>query len=138
MQRPLLILVGIVFTGLALLGAVLPGLPTTPFLIVALWAFARSSERMTRWLERIPILQSALVEARRFEERKAVRPSVKVTALAFAWGSAALTTYWAGTLASALPLTVVAAAVSATAFMLWIPTDRTPMEPTSKSHRDGP
>lgn len=138
MPRPLLILVGIVFTGLALLGAVLPGLPTTPFLIVALWAFARSSARMTRWLEGIPILQSALVEARRFEERKAVRPSVKATALAFAWGSAALTAYWADNIVSALPLTVALAAVSATIFMLWIPTDRTPMEPASKPPRDTP
>ena len=137
MPRPFLILIGIVFTGLALLGAVLPGLPTTPFLIVALWAFARSSERMSRWLERIPILQSALIEARRFEERKAVRPSVKATALVFAWSSAALTAYWAGTIASAVPLTVLAAAVSATIFMVWIPTDRTPMEPASKPTKDG-
>src|SRR5690606_21910573 len=63
MRKLVLVVVGLVFTGLALLGAVLPGLPTTPFLIVALWAFARSSRRLTLWLERVPILQSALRDA---------------------------------------------------------------------------
>ncbi len=39
---------GVVNVGLAALGAVVPGLPTTVFLIVASWCFARSCP----WLER--------------------------------------------------------------------------------------
>jgi len=38
--------------GLALLGAVLPGLPCTEFVLLSAWAASRSSPRLSRWLER--------------------------------------------------------------------------------------
>ncbi len=126
MAKPLLILIGLVFTGLAILGAILPGMPTTVFLIVALWAFSRSSERLTRWLERIPILRTALKEARRFEERRAVRPEVKRVAVGFAWGSAVITAGLIQSLTKPIVLIVALAAVAATVVMILIPTDREP------------
>lgn len=126
MSKPIYILIGLVFTGLAIIGAILPGVPTTVFLIVALWAFSRSSAAMTRWLEGIPILRSALKEARRFEERRAVRPAVKRVAVGFSWGSAGITVLMAQSLVHPVVIGVTLAAVLATVVMFLIPTDEDP------------
>lgn len=49
-KRLLWFCVGLVALALAAAGIVLPLLPTTPFLLVAAYAFARSSERLHDWL----------------------------------------------------------------------------------------
>jgi len=117
-------LLGCTCTALAVAGALLPGLPSTPFVLVALWAFARSSETLHQWLLRIPLLSGALAEARRFEINGSVRGPVKFTALSFAWGSVLV---WAATAGGRTPILLsllAAAAVAATVFMWRVPTAR--------------
>ena len=49
-MRPVYFLLGWSFFGLGAVGTVVPGLPTTPFMLLALWAFSKSSKRFHDWL----------------------------------------------------------------------------------------
>ena len=69
---------GCLFVGLAVAGALLPILPTTPFVLLASWCFSRSSPRLSRWLERSPLFGPMLRDWRR---HRGVRLHVKYTAI---------------------------------------------------------
>ncbi len=58
-------LFGCLFLLLGLIGAVLPLMPTTVFLIAAAWAFGRSSPRLERWLLGHPACGPMLVAWRK-------------------------------------------------------------------------
>ena len=50
MKRKILISLGWLCVGLGFVGVFVPGIPTTIFLIIALWAFTKSSKKLRHWL----------------------------------------------------------------------------------------
>lgn len=51
MKKVLYILLGCIGVGLGALGVILPVLPTVPFLLLAAFCFARSSEKLDTWFK---------------------------------------------------------------------------------------
>lgn len=74
LRKPLLIILGWVFILLAGIGVFLPILPTTPFLIVALALFSKSSPRFHQMLLRNSLFGPSL---RQWEETKTVSAKSK-------------------------------------------------------------
>ncbi len=52
--RYLLLVIGFIFVAVGFIGVLVPGLPTTVFMIMAAWCFAKSSPRFERWVLQLP------------------------------------------------------------------------------------
>ena len=78
-MRRFYLAMGFSFVALGFVGAFVPVLPTTPFLILAATCFARSSPRLERWLLDHPRFGPTL---RAWREHGAIPRSAKLMALA--------------------------------------------------------
>ncbi|MEM6886251.1 MAG: YbaN family protein [Verrucomicrobiota bacterium] len=74
-MRVVYLLLGLLLVGLGILGIFLPGLPTTPLMLLALWMFARSSKRLHQWLYHHPRFGPPL---QRWKEHRVIPLKAKV------------------------------------------------------------
>ena len=122
-KRLFFMILGLFATGVAVLGVWLPGIPTTFPLIVALWSFSKSSEKLHAWVISLPILKQALREAERFESERSIDWRIKLIATGSAWLSTAAVAFFSRSVL--ITAFVAASALACTAFMIYIPTRRT-------------
>jgi uncharacterized membrane protein YbaN (DUF454 family) len=119
--RILLVTAGTLAVGLGVLGIFLPLVPTTPFLLLAAWCYARGSERVykrllaNRWLG--PYI-------RNYREGRGMTMRVKVSTLLMLWiaigiGAGFVAPMWWAR------LLLVAVAVGVTTYLLRLPTAQT-------------
>jgi uncharacterized membrane protein YbaN (DUF454 family) len=81
-KRVLLIACGTASVGVGVVGAFVPILPTTPFLLLAAYLFARSSERLYGWLLGNRVIGDYL---RRYYEGRCMSGRHKVLTLSLLW-----------------------------------------------------
>ena len=77
-----LTIIGLISLGLGILGAFLPVLPTTPFLLLASVLFLRSNKRLYEWLMNHPKLGTYISN---FLEHKAIPLRVKIVSVSTLW-----------------------------------------------------
>ncbi len=113
---------GLGFVALGAVGVVVPGLPTTPFLLLAAACFARGSPRLEAWLLADPVFGPLI---REFREHRSVPLRAKVLALVLMWGFVAYALGPGMPAGRLVPRIVVAvAAVVGTAYLFSLRTSR--------------
>jgi uncharacterized protein len=109
--RVLVLAAGIAALGLAVIGAILPVMPATPFILLAAYCFARSSRRWHRWLTENRLFGRHVTH---MVQGRALSRPVKIALIASCWVTAALSaTLLAPNLAVRLSSLGIAAGMSA-------------------------
>jgi uncharacterized membrane protein YbaN (DUF454 family) len=83
-MRPLFFTLGCLLFCLGFVGAFVPVLPTTPFMLLALWCFSRSSDRFHDWLYHHRVFGPPMQQ---WHEHRVIPLGAKVIALLFMGGS---------------------------------------------------
>lgn len=81
-MKVIYIILGFLCVGLGVIGAILPGLPITPFLLLALYCFTKGSERVRLWFIQTKLYKKYLQE---YDEKRAMTMKQKITILAIAF-----------------------------------------------------
>ncbi|TNG94386.1 DUF454 domain-containing protein [Pasteurellaceae bacterium USgator11] len=114
------ILLGFIALGLGIIGIPLPVLPTTPFLLLALYFFAKSSERLHSWF-----LQTALYHKylKTFDEQRALTLKSKIYILLLSTGMIAISYYFLPSIYGRISLLVLLL-IEYWFFFFWVKTIR--------------
>lgn len=107
--RVLFAAAGLVFVGFGVLGILLPGLPATPFLLLAAYCFTRSFPRLHQWLVTHPWFGPYIRGARsgwRIPRRQAMQT------IAVLWISMGITAWLVDNWPLRISLLVIASGVS--------------------------
>lgn len=80
-MKYILIALGFLFTGIGAIGVILPVLPTTPFLLIASFCFAKGSTRFHKWFTHTKLYQNYLDD---FVRTRSMTLKSKILLLSFA------------------------------------------------------
>jgi uncharacterized protein len=114
--RLVFVCAGCVSVALGAVGAVVPGMPTTIFLIIASYLFARSSPALDARLHRNRWLGPSL---RRFHESGGMARRAKIVALASMWTGVTLSAIALARVSTTAQIATIGLGVVGTITLLW-------------------
>ena len=116
LSKGFLIAAGLICVAFGSLGIFLPVLPTTPFLLLAAWCFARSSDRYYNWLISNRIFGQYI---RNYQEGRGLPLRIKILAIVMLW-TAILYSIYAWVSHTVLQLALLTIAVGVTIYIISI------------------
>ena len=119
--RALFFVAGSVSLALGTIGIVLPILPTTPLLLLALACYCRSSKRMTKWVLSNKYFGSYI---RRYKEGKGIPIKTKIVALAALWITISYSAFFIVNIWWIVQLILFAIAIAVSIHIIRLPTYR--------------
>jgi uncharacterized membrane protein YbaN (DUF454 family) len=117
----LFITLGLVSLGLGIVGIFLPLLPTTPFLLLSAYLFARSSQRWYHWLLNHHVFGAFI---RSYREDKAIPLKMKIIALTLLWITMSFSIFWVLNGKLWLQLLLASIAVGVSIFLMSLKTKK--------------
>jgi uncharacterized protein len=118
--RLVLLISGFVLVGIGVLGMFLPLLPTTVFLLLAAWCFARSSERFYKWVHYNRLFGKYI---RDYQTGRGMTIRAKIFSISFLWLGILASAYW-GTEKLFVRFLLLAIAIGVTWHLAVIKTNR--------------
>ena len=115
MRGPLLTILGFLLLGVGAVGAVLPVLPTTPFVLLAAGCFGVGSPRVYGWLASTRYFGAFLTN---YRDGCGVERGIKVRALVWLWGMLVLSVLLTRSVHLGIFLGLVGTAVTAHILLL--------------------
>lgn len=76
------IILGTISLGLGIIGIVVPGLPTTPFILLTAWLYIKGSDKLHKWLISNKIFGKYILN---FEKNKGMTMKSKIVSTAMMW-----------------------------------------------------
>jgi uncharacterized membrane protein YbaN (DUF454 family) len=131
----LFIIFGTISLGLGVMGIFIPGVPTTPFLLLAAALYLKSSVRLYRWITSHPLIGSYIAD---YHQAKGMSLKQKISAISIMWFMLILSvTYFIQS--NTLKIFVIIVGIIGTLVMgLWVPTARRSPPSESLNEKDNP
>ncbi|MDQ1266261.1 MAG: uncharacterized protein QG635_1413 [Bacteroidota bacterium] len=117
-KKYLFVIAGSLSLVLGIIGLFLPLLPTTPFLLLTAYLYAKSSDRMYQWLLKNRVFGKFLS---RYKQRLGIPLKTKIVGLATLWASIIFTSFYV--LQNWFPrIALITIAIAVTVHLLHFPT----------------